>query len=67
LDLGAVAYIVHRLTCIEARIKALEDNPLLVAYREFHILEAKRIFDPEEQHKRFEKQLKDMLSNKEGN
>jgi hypothetical protein len=34
------------------RIKALEDNPLLIAYREFLILEARRIFDPEEQHKR---------------
>ncbi|HZA62561.1 MAG TPA: hypothetical protein VE573_06790 [Nitrososphaeraceae archaeon] len=50
--LGAVVVIVRRLTMLADRIKALEDNPLLIAYRKFLILEARRIFDPEEQHKR---------------
>lgn len=57
--------IEGRLVSLEGRIQKLEENPLLIAYKEFQILQARKIFDPEDTLKRWEAEIKDRLQ-KEG-
>ncbi len=39
---------------LEGCIKALEENPLLMGYKEFQVSQVKNLFDPEERLKRWE-------------
>jgi hypothetical protein len=51
---------------LEGRIKGLEDNTLLVGYKEYQVSEAKKLFDPEEKLKSWENDIKKRLQ-KQGN
>jgi hypothetical protein len=44
----------RRLTRLEDRIKNLEENPVLVLWKDFQNLQARRLFDPEGTVKKWE-------------
>jgi hypothetical protein len=62
----AIVLIERRFGRIEGRIKTLEDNPLLIAFKEYEILHAKRIIDPDENLKRWEKVKRDNIVKEDG-
>jgi hypothetical protein len=57
--------IEHRITALEGRIKTLEENTLLVGYREYQISASRNMFDVEERLKRYEDDLKKRLQKQE--
>ena len=53
--------IERRITSLEGRIKNLEENALLTGWRDFQILQARRVFDPNDKLKEWEAGVKPKL------
>ncbi len=53
---GAVAWITRKITRLEDKIKKIEENPLLEAFRETQVVQAKRLLNLEKNIKGFEAQ-----------
>jgi hypothetical protein len=53
--------IEHRITKVEDIIANLENNPLFTGWRDFQNLQARRIFDPNNELRRWEEQRRNDL------